>query len=109
MVAQLMQTWYWVNQFMPRMTSNLLESMIINDVGNLTPLMSISKFQQTRLLLSMDPRDCTSMCFPKIEQEKLFWEAKLREIKEWEAPESNKITAGMLLTENIPMTISGFS
>ena len=94
---------------MPRMTSNLLESMIINEVGNLTPLMSISKFWQTRLLLSRDPGDCTSMCFPKIEQGKVFWEAKLREIKEWEAPESNKITAGMLLTRNIPMTTSGSS
>ena len=94
---------------MPRMTSNLLESMIINDVGNLTPLMSISKFRQTRLLLSRDPGDCTSMCFPKIEQDRLFWEAKLREIKEWEAPESNKITAGMLLMRNIPMMTSGTS
>jgi hypothetical protein len=35
--------------------------------------------------------------------------AKLHEINEWEAPESNKITAGISLTENIPRTTSGAS
>ena len=38
----------------------------------------------------MDFGDCTSMCFPKIEQGKLFWEAKLHEIKEWDVVEHSE-------------------
>ena len=83
--------------------------MIIKEVGKQTPLILTSRLRQTRLLLIKDPGVCTSIFLPKSEQGNLFWATKLREIKEWEAPESNKITAGMLLTENIPMTTSGFS
>jgi hypothetical protein len=49
------------------------------------------------------------MILSKSEGEDLCKVAKFHEINEWEAPESNKITAGMLLTENIPRTISGAS
>ena len=83
--------------------------MTIKDVGKLTPLISISKFQHPRLLLSKDLGDCASIFFPKIKQGNLFWAAKLREIKEWEALESNKIMAGMLLIGSIPMMTSGSS
>ena len=89
--------------------SNLGDSMIIKEVGKRTPLISISKVRQTILLLSKDPGDCTSIFFLKSEQGNLFWATKLHEIKEWEAPESNKIIAGMLLIGNIPMTTSGSS
>jgi len=49
------------------------------------------------------------MTLSKSDGEKLCEVAKLREINEWEAPESNKITAGMLLIGNIPRTTSGVS
>ena len=83
--------------------------MIIKEVGKQTPLTLTSRLRQARLLLIKDPGVCTSIFLPKSEQGNLIWAIKLQEIKEWEAPESNKITAGMLLTENIPMTTSGFS
>jgi hypothetical protein len=57
----------------------------------------------------MDPGDCTTIILSKSEVENLCMVAKFREIKEWEAPESNKITAGMLLIGNIPRTTSGAS
>ena len=73
--------------------------MSIKEVGKLIPLILISKLRHTTLLLIKDPGVCTSIFLPKREQENLFWATKLQEIKEWEAPESNKITAGMLLIE----------
>ena len=91
------------------MMSSLTDSITIKEAGKWTPLIFISRLQQTILLLSKDPGDCTSIYLLKIEQGNLFWATKLYEIKEWEAPESNKIMAGMLLTENIPMMTSGFS
>ena len=104
-----MHTWCWVNQFIPKIISNLADSMITKEDGKMTPLISIFKLRQTRLLLSKDSGDCTSIFFLKIKQGNLFWATKLCEIKEWEAPESNKIIAGMLLTGNIPMKTSGSS
>ena len=65
--------------------------------GELELIPVVSEFPdvfQTRLLLIKDPGDCTSIFLPKSEQGNLFWATKLREIKEWEAPESNKITPG---------------
>jgi hypothetical protein len=49
------------------------------------------------------------MILSKSEGENLCKVAKLREINEWEALESNKIIAGTLLIENIPRTMSGAS
>ena len=51
----------------------------------------------------------TRRLFPKLSKKTCFWAAKLLEIKESEAPESNKIIAGTLLMEDIPMMTSGFS
>lgn len=53
---------------------------------------------------SIDPGDCTTKILSNRENRKLFLVAKLCYMKEWEAPESNKITAGLLLIENIPRT-----
>jgi hypothetical protein len=49
------------------------------------------------------------MILSKTDGERLCELAKLREMNEWEAPESNKISAGMSLTVNIPSTMSGAS
>jgi hypothetical protein len=57
----------------------------------------------------MEPGDCITMILSKTDGEKLCELAKLREMNEWEAPESNKISAGMSLTLNIPSTMSGAS
>ena len=91
------------------MTSSLSDLMTTSVAGNMTPRFRISKSRHAKSVLSMDPGDCTIILFSRIEQENLFWATKLCEIKEWEAPKSNKIITGMLLTGNIPMTTSGFS
>ena len=98
-----------VNQSIPSITSNLGDSMGTRVAGNLTPCIEISRPLYITFVLSMEPGDCTTIILSKSEGENLCMVAKFREIKEWEAPESNRITAGMLLTENIPRTISGAS
>jgi hypothetical protein len=76
---------------------------------NLTLCIRISRSLYITFVLSMEPGDCTTMILSKREGKNLCMVAKLREINEWEAPESNKIITGMSLTENIPRTTSGAS
>jgi hypothetical protein len=83
--------------------------MAMSVARNLTPCIEISRPLYIRFVLSREPGDCTTMILPKIKGESLCKVAKLHKINEWEAPESNKITAGMSLTENIPRTTSGAS
>ena len=83
--------------------------MAMRAARNLIPGIKISRSLYIRLVLCREPGDCTTMILSKSEGENLCKVAKLREINEWEAPESNKITAGMSLIENIPRTTSGAS
>jgi hypothetical protein len=85
------------------------DSMATRVAGNLTPWIEISRPLYIIFVLSIEPGDCTTMILSKSEGENLCKVAKLREINEWEALESNKIIAGMSLTENIPRTMSGAS
>ena len=57
---------------------------IIKEVEKQTPLILISRLQQTRLLLIKDLGVCTSIFLPKSKQGNLFWATELQEIKEWE-------------------------
>jgi hypothetical protein len=83
--------------------------MATSVAGNFTPCIEISRPLYIRFVRSREPGDCTTMILSKSEGESLCKVAKLRKINEWEAPESNKIIAGMSLTENIPRTTSGAS
>ena len=80
--------------------------MAISAAGKVTPRIRISRSRYTRFVLCMEPGDCTTMILSNNEGENWCMAAKLLEINEWEAPESNKTIAGMLLTENIPLTTS---
>ena len=60
----------------PIHTQDNIQLYRLNDykeVGKQTPLILISRFRQTRLLLINDPGVCTSIFLPKSEQGNLFW------------------------------------
>jgi hypothetical protein len=65
LVAQLIQTWCLVNQSIPKIISNVGDSMDTRDVGKITPLIDISNPQHTIFVLSLDPGDCTTITLSK--------------------------------------------
>jgi hypothetical protein len=83
--------------------------MATSVAGNLTPCIEISRPLYIRFVLSREPGDCTTIILSKSEGGNLCKVEKHREINKWEAPESNKITTGMSLIENIPRTTPGAS
>src|SRR3954471_20969179 len=91
------------------MASIPLDTNSINEAGNLTPQIFISRFLQTVFVLSIPPGVWITTGSSRKETEKLFRVANPHERNESVAPESNKIAAGMSLIGNIPIKTLGDS
>src|SRR3954471_21106905 len=89
------------------MASIPLDTNSINEAGNLTPQIFISRSLQTVFVLSIPPGVWITTGSSRKETENLFRVANPQERNESVAPESNKIVAGTLLIGNIPIKMSG--
>src|SRR3954468_22405828 len=91
------------------MASIPLDASSINEAGNLTPQIFISRSLQTVVVLSIPPGVWITTGSSRKETENLLRVANPHERNESVAPESNKIVAVMLLIGNIPIKTSGAS
>jgi hypothetical protein len=106
LLAHRMTLSYFLNQSIPRMMYMPLESKMMRFAKKSTPLMVILIVGYICFVLISPPGELTSMVCFIIDMGKWYFATNVDDIKERDAPESNKTVAGCELVKSIPSTTS---
>jgi hypothetical protein len=97
---------YFLNQFMPRIISMPLESMMMRFHKKSTPLMAILTARHKCLVFISPLGELTIMVYFRMVMDKLCFTTTFDVMKECNDPDSNKIIEGCKFARNIPNTTS---
>jgi hypothetical protein len=106
LLAHRMTLSYFLNQSIPRMMYMPLESKMMRFAKKSIPLMVILTAEHICFVLISTPSELTSMVCFIIDMGRWYFATNVDDIKECDAPESNKTIAGCELVKNIPSTTS---
>jgi hypothetical protein len=106
LLAHRMTLSYFLNQSIPRMMYMPLESKMMRFAKKSIPLMVILTAEHICFVLISTPSELTSMVCFIIDMGRWYFATNVDDIKECDAPDSNKTIAGCELVKNIPSTTS---
>src|SRR4051812_47374782 len=102
-----MQALCALSQSIPRMTSMVVTLRTMSDAGNTNPPISIWLFWAIIEVSQLDPGELTTIGGYMFSNGKSYLRANASDMKECDAPESNRTEAGTELTGRVPITIVG--
>jgi hypothetical protein len=106
---QDMATWYWVNQSIPKITSNGSREITTRLAEKIASARATEQPGQTEQLLMEPLAELTIIGWPILCTETPTKDTKVSETNEKLAPESKRACASNELTETVPITTSPWS